>query len=150
MTQEEQIDVRIFYWAAFYGLNKYVRYMILNLKWSPFIKSFSNRSIISGAVWGEKIETVRMLIGDYIYENSDHESLINFQKTIFNKDLTDNNCLHYSYMKDLPEVRQILRDNGLYYDTMKLNRRGQMPTKLRHFTKAEDSDIDTDDEAQYE
>ena len=29
-----------FYWAAFYGLNKYLRYMVLSRRWSPFIKSF--------------------------------------------------------------------------------------------------------------
>ena len=54
-------------------------------------------------------------------------------------------------MIDLPEVRQILRDNGLFSDrSLRLNRRGQLPTKLRHFTKAEDSGDDTEDEEKYE
>ena len=54
-------------------------------------------------------------------------------------------------MIDLPEVRQILRDNNLFdMRSQKLNRRGQLPTKLRHFTKAEDSFIDTDDEDLYD
>ena len=52
----------------------------------------------------------------------------------------DNNCLHYCYMIDLPEVRQILRDNNLFNErSQKLNRRGQLPTQLRHYIKAEDS-----------
>ena len=33
--------LRVFYWAAYYGKEDFVTsYMILMLKWSPFIKSF--------------------------------------------------------------------------------------------------------------
>ena len=72
-------------------------------------------------------------------------------KTVFSKDTNDNNCLHYCYMIDLPEVRQILRDNNLFNDRAhRLNVRGQLPGKLRHFIKAEDSGVDTEDEALYE
>ena len=54
-------------------------------------------------------------------------------------------------MIDLPEVRQILRSNNLFHiRSQKLNRRGQLPSKMRHFTKAEDSDFDTDDEEKYD
>ena len=42
--------------------------MILHRKWSPYIKSFRNRSIISGAVWGSRVETLRMLLGNYDYK----------------------------------------------------------------------------------
>ena len=105
--------MRVFYWSAYNGFKKYVRYMITQRKWSPFIKSFKNRSIVSGAIWGSQVETVRMMLGDYKYENTSHANVLDLAKTIFNKDSTDNNCLHYSYMIDLPEVRQILRNNGL-------------------------------------
>lgn len=107
LNHEETIDMHCFYWAAFYGLNKHLRYMVLSRRWSPFIKSFQQRSVISGAVWGEKVETIRMLLGGYKYENVSPLSLKNLvdEMKIFNKDLADNNCLHYSYMIDLPEVR---------------------------------------------
>ena len=65
LTEAEQVDTRTFYWAAFNGFDKYVRYMVVNLKWSPFIKSFRNRTIVSGAIWGSRIETIRMLLGEY-------------------------------------------------------------------------------------
>ena len=118
-----------FYWAAFYGLNKYLRYVVLSRRWSPFIKSFQNRSVISGAVWGERVETLRMLLGDYQYENVSTLNILDFANQLYNKDQCDNNCLHYCYMIDLPEVRQILRDNDLFTDRSKrLNRRGQLPT----------------------
>ena len=34
-------------------------------------------------------------------------------RDVFNKDIEDNNCLHYSYLVDAPEIRQILKENGL-------------------------------------
>ena len=49
-------------------------------------------------------------------------------------------------MIDLPEVREILRENGLFNDRAKrLNRRGQLPTQLRHYIKAEDSNEASDE-----
>lgn len=42
LSQEEAQDMRIFYWAAYYGFKKYVRLMIIHRRWSPFIKSFKN------------------------------------------------------------------------------------------------------------
>ena len=129
LDHEETIDMHCFYWAAFYGLNKYLRYMVLSRRWSPFIKSFQNRSVISGAVWGERVETLRMLLGDYQYENVSALNILDFASQLYNKDTNDNNCLHYCYMIDLPEVRQILRTNNLYNDrSQRLNKRGQLPT----------------------
>ena len=34
--------------------------------------------------------------------------------------------------------------------SQRLNRRGQLPTKMRHFIKAENSDDDTEDDEQYD
>ena len=118
----------MFYWAAFYGYQSYLKLMIEELRWSPFIKSFKLRSIISGAIMGSQVETVRFLLGEYKYEKIENNQLWELHGTIFNKDLEDNNCLHFSYMADLPEVRQILRDNGLADARSKrLNRKGQLP-----------------------
>ena len=147
LTEEETIDCRIFYWAAFNGYKKYLRLMILHRKWSPYIKSFRNRSIISGAVWGSQVETLRMLLGNYKYEEVAQFQILDLAGEIFNKDQQDNNCLHYCYMIDLPEVRQLLRDNGLYDNRAEmLNRRGQLPTMLRHYMKCEDSNDEEESE----
>ena len=54
-------------------------------------------------------------------------------------------------MIDLPEVRQLLRDNNLYTSrAQRLNRKGQLPTQLRHAIKAEDSNEDTEDDEKYD
>ena len=54
-------------------------------------------------------------------------------------------------MIDLPEVRQLLRDNNLYNSrAQRLNRKGQLPTQLRHAIKAEDSNEDTEDDEKYD
>ena len=125
--------------------------MFVIRKWSPFIKSYRNRSIISGAIWGSQVSTVRMILGEFKFENKDENGFLTFAKTLFNKDASDNNCLHYCYMIDLPEVRQLLRDNGLFTErSQRLNRRGQLPTKMRHFIKAENSGDETEDDEQYD
>lgn len=63
---------------------------------------------------GERVDTIRYLLANYKYESANHVDLKDTMvKSLFNKDSEDNNCLHYSYMIDVPEVRQILRDNGL-------------------------------------
>lgn len=102
-------------------------------------------------MWGEKVETIRMLLGDYKYNNITQLNLLEFASNIYNKDQMDNNCLHYCYMIDLPEVRQILRDNNLFHErSQKLNRRGQLPTQLRHYIKAEDSNEQSDEQEENE
>lgn len=152
LSETQIIDNRVFYWAAHNGLVRYLKLMVEVRKWSPYIKSFRNRSILSAAIWGSQVPTVRMLLGDYHYAPGvARDDIVNLSKTIFNKDDADNNSLHYSYMIDLPEVRQILRDNDLYNTrSQRLNRRGQLPTQLRHSIKAEDSGDDTEDDAQYD
>lgn len=55
--------------------------------------------------------------------------------------------MHFAYMADLPQVRQILRDSGLVDKAAKrFNRMGQLPRQLRHFQKVEDSSEDTDED----
>ena len=57
-----------FYWAAYYGKQEFLKIMVEELRWSPFIKSFKLRSVVSGAILGGKVDTVRMLLGDYSFE----------------------------------------------------------------------------------
>jgi len=58
--------------------------------------------------------------------------------------------LHHAYLYDFPEVRAILRANGYMFGKSpfanRMNRRGQMPEKLRHESKAEDSNVSTEEE----
>jgi hypothetical protein len=60
--------MRIFYWCAFYGEEVYLRLMVRVRRWSPFIKSYLNRSAISGAITGNNSDTVRYLLGEYQYD----------------------------------------------------------------------------------
>ena len=53
LTEEENDEIRNFYWAAFYGKRHFLKIMIEELRWSPFIKTYKKRSIISGAILGK-------------------------------------------------------------------------------------------------
>lgn len=61
--------MRIFFWCAYYGENfkPMLRQMVRVRRWSPFIKSFKNRSVISGAIMGGQNSIVRYLLGNYKY-----------------------------------------------------------------------------------
>ena len=60
--------MRVFYWAAYYGRVDTLKIMVEFLKWSPFIKSFRLRSIISAAILGDQVDAVRFLVGEYKYD----------------------------------------------------------------------------------
>ena len=109
LNEKELVDCRVFYWAANLGMDEYVRLMILQRRWSPFIKSFEQRSIVSGCIIGKRTELLQSILGEYTYEGVDQESMLEIVNTFFTKDDSDNTSLHYAYMMDLPEVRELLR-----------------------------------------
>ena len=49
---EEHIATRVVYWAAFYGKLSVVQNYIEVLKSSPFIRSYHDQDILTGAVRG--------------------------------------------------------------------------------------------------
>ena len=69
----------------------------------------------------------------------------------FNKDIARNNCWHYSYLQDVPEIREAFRQAGINSSVAKYekNWRGQEPKQLRHAQKAEESS-GTDEESNEE
>ena len=76
LSRVDEDDLRIVYWAAFYGLTEYVRWILVAKKWSPFIKSFKKRSILAATICGKKIETAAMILS-YKYESVGHQVLNN-------------------------------------------------------------------------
>lgn len=67
LNEEEQNDLHITYWASFYGLTEYVRWILVANQWSPFIKAYKKQSILAGAICGKQIETAEMILS-YSYE----------------------------------------------------------------------------------
>ena len=111
--------MRAFYWAAFYGLKKYVLQMIVDFKWSPFIKSFKKRSVLSAAIFGQRKTICKIIINDYEYRPNEKSletvdgKLEKWRKSkdifkIFGKDEDDNNILHHTYINEMPSVRSLL------------------------------------------
>ena len=104
-----------------FGMEKYVRLMVDRLQWSPYIKSFRKQSVLMAAIIGKKVEVCRMLINEYHFKAVETRYFSEDKKLkkkwdgktdklqIFGKDDDDNNILHYCYIVDLPEVRQMLR-----------------------------------------
>ena len=140
LNEDESAELRIFYWAAYFGRSKTVNRMVMHRKWSPFIKSFREQSVMTGAIKGERVNIVQRLAGGFEYKATEETSFSKFLRDVFNKDLQDNSCLHYAYAVDNPQIRQILKDNGFSRKDMPRNVRGQLPRELRHAKKCLDSD----------
>ena len=53
LDSHDEGDLRIVYWAAYYGFKEHVRWALLAKRWSPFIKSFKKRSILAATICGK-------------------------------------------------------------------------------------------------
>jgi hypothetical protein len=58
------------------------------------------------------------------------------------KDIFDNSMVHYAYLDDSPEIREILKEHQLLKNREEIPRniRAKKPRELRHEKKVEDSD----------
>ena len=64
--------MHIFYWAAYTGEDEFLKdYMLFGLKFSPFVGTYKDRSVLTGAVLGESREVIR-LICSYKYIKTRH------------------------------------------------------------------------------
>lgn len=83
--------------------------MITELKWSPFLKSFNDRSVLAGAIIGKQRSVCKIIIEDYEYllggdkcrDKQKHDKIRAQNKDflkVFGKDKDDNNILHHTYM----------------------------------------------------
>lgn len=69
----------------------------------------------------------------------DYEKMLNGRNR---KDIFDNSMVHYAYLQDSPEIREILKTNKYLTDrgAIPRNIRAKKPRELRHEKKVEDSD----------
>ena len=95
--------MRVFYWAAFYGKQNFViGYMILLLKWSPFIKSYQRQSVLTAAIRGKQTELIRKMANFRFLSAPGKNNSVNVLEdwvveNWYGKDEQDNIPLHYAY-----------------------------------------------------
>lgn len=53
LDKNKQVLLRVFYWAAYFGKVIGVKYMIEVCRWSPMLKSYRKRDILSAAISGK-------------------------------------------------------------------------------------------------
>ena len=95
--------------------------MILYRRWSPFIKAFRKQSVLTAAIKGKQTSLVRRLSAYQYVQGKEQAGLMDLDllpdlipiNNIFNKDEDGQNPLHYAYLYDLPDIRQILRQSGM-------------------------------------
>ena len=103
--------MRVFYWAAYYGQENFIiGYMILLLKWSPFIKSFQKQSVLTAAIRGKQVEVIRKMANFIFVASKEKKNTVRILEdwvleNWYGKDHVDNNPLHYAYLVDMPNIR---------------------------------------------
>ena len=113
--------LRVFYWAAYYGKDNFINgYMILLLKWSPFMKSFQKQSVLTAAIRGKQVEVIRKMANFHFTTGAQTKHSVRLLEdwvveNWYGKDVDDNNPLHYAYLNDMPDIRQILRQSDLMH-----------------------------------
>jgi len=79
-----------------------------------------------------------------MYECTNPKDQIKMDDGVNRKDIDDNSMVHYAYLQDSPEIREILKANGFLTNREEIPRniRAKKPRELRHEKKVEDSDDD--------
>ena len=90
----------------------------LSLRWSPFIKAFQKQSVLTAAIKGRQTELIRKMANFlFVTDKAEKHTVKILEDWVienwFGKDLEDNNPLHYAYLSDMPDIRQILRQSHM-------------------------------------
>ena len=75
--------------------------------------------MLTAAIRGKQVELIRKL-SNFLFTASPDSNFTTqyFEDWVvdnwYGKDLDDNNPLHYAYISDMPDIRQILRESNFY------------------------------------
>lgn len=103
-----------FYWSAYYGDKEKIRSMIVDYKWSPFIRAFNKRNILTAAIMGKQDYVVERILTRDFYSTADKQYFIdNLYKGY---DSVLRSPMHYAYLNNDDSIIQLLKDAGFKKD----------------------------------
>ncbi len=73
-----------------------IKKMINRFRWSPFMKSFKQRTVLTAAIWYDQDEIVEEVLG-YEYKATGEDDEKKLQMMIKGIDKFKRNPLHYAY-----------------------------------------------------
>ena len=78
----KEVMLRIFYWSAYVGHYNIIKdYMIMTLKWSPFIPAYKGKCVFQGAIEGRQLSLVKYMCQlTFKRERHDGLGLVNVQE----------------------------------------------------------------------
>jgi len=88
-----------------------IKKMINKFRWSPFMKSYKGRTVLTGAIWYDKNDIVNEVLG-YEYAGSNPEDDLKIKSLINGIDKNKRNPMHYAYMAGNTEITTMLRKFG--------------------------------------
>ena len=104
------------------------------------MKSYKKQSILSASMRGSRIEIAKLIMS-YNY-TADNMDLLETSRT--NKDIYLNTALHYSYLNESVEFKEVLKDNNATNLAI-MNRRGKNAKDFSHYMKWDSDDEEAPD-----
>lgn len=105
-----------FYWSAAMGDLCCIKKMINKFRWSPFMKSYKGRTVLTGAIWYDETDIVNEILG-YDYEGATPEDDKKIKSLINGIDKNKRNPMHYAFKAGNNKITTMLRKFG--YSTKK-------------------------------
>jgi ankyrin repeat protein len=110
----EKFWIHIAYWCSFFGIQSALELFVEKLGFSPFLRAYKMQSILVGAIRGNQQFAVKYLL-NFSYLIKDQDDYEKFIEILLHRDERGNTALHYAYDLDQPEVRSLLKQNGLFF-----------------------------------
>jgi hypothetical protein len=87
--------------------------MIELLRWSPMMKTYKNRDILSAAIIGQQIDVVKYLVELSYKGKTLSEDAILQRKLVNHRDEEQNNFLHFTYEVNNPTINELVLGSHL-------------------------------------
>jgi hypothetical protein len=123
--------------------------MVEMFRWSPIIKSYRKRNVMSAAILNEQTQVVAYLSKFYYKGKTPTEDTLLRKAFISTRDEDGNTFLHFMYRVNIPEITTIIRQAGYLNvgdedEALLMNLRGMLPERERHALKQTLSDEEED------
>jgi hypothetical protein len=116
-----------------------VRHCIDNYGWSPFMKSYKGRNLLTAAILGKKKKIVEYLLS-LEYKGDEHELKLLYS----GKDDSNRGPMHHAYMVGDPDIIYMLKQAGFTKKNLK-DVFGLYPEQCKHKQMGPDSDSEPTD-----
>jgi ankyrin repeat protein len=111
-----------------------IQKMINRFRWSPFMKSYRQQTVLTGAIWYDRNDIVELVLG-YEYRGDGPEAEKKIASLIQGIDKNKRNPMHYAYMSGNKAIIAMLDKFG-YNPKKRRDINGFLPHQCTHMANS--------------